>query len=561
MRITIITLLFLFIQFVPGIAKIIRKPSFEARNTTTFNIDSIEIRDDLTRIYATCNHIPGQWMIIHSDLYIISPTDKQEWKAIEIDGTDFNRKFQVSEQGKANISIDFPALSKEIKTIDLCERSGDSPIRIININLQDASVSSGKDTIQTALFHKNISQQDTVKLNNILKKNIAVLKGHINGYHPRLRFGNGSIYLDNVITKEQRTIPVNIDSLGNFTTTLQLYYPVQQTLFFPKGYINFYIEPGDTLLVETEMDRLTTPVRNIEDLEKQDNYVKYYGNLAQTNYELRNIRVSFHNDIQELATDILTLSPILFKEKYTREYHQQREKLKEWLKKNNISSKTAEIALLNSDYAYARMLLDYETYHTRKFPNQEIPQEYYQFLKTLPLNNENSLLAADYKLFINRLELSNPLLATRKISSSDLIDSFANIGVKLTPEEKELIVFSMNLKNLSDTVNFKNFASRMYEFNHKYASEQILIREKLNTQKTYDIYTSQLGLNPGITLDLLYTRKFIPRLNTMKRKLTSKEFDTYTFYIGQPFLKQFMNEININFVPDTVSNDKRCNLE
>ena len=107
------------------------------------------------------------------------------------------------------------------------------------------------------------------------------------------------------------------------------------------------------------MDRLTTPVRNIEDLEKQDNYVKYYGNLAQTNYELRNIRVSFHNDIQELATDILTLSPILFKEKYTREYHQQREKLKEWLKKNNISSKTAEIALLNSDYAYARMLLDY----------------------------------------------------------------------------------------------------------------------------------------------------------------------------------------------------------
>ena len=532
MRITIITLLFLFIQFVPGIAKIIRKPSFEARNTTTFNIDSIEIRDDLTRIYATCNHIPGQWMIIHSDLYIISPTDKQEWKAIEIDGTDFNRKFQVSEQGKANISIDFPALSKEIKTIDLCERSGDSPIRIININLQDASVSSGKDTIQTALFHKNISQQDTVKLNNILKKNIAVLKGHINGYHPRLRFGNGSIYLDNVITKEQTTIPVNIDSLGNFTTTLQLYYPIQQTLFFPKGYINFYIEPGDTLLVETEKDRLTTPVRKIEDLEKQDNYVKYYGNLAQTNYELRNIRVSFHNDIQELATDILTLSPILFKEKYTREYHQQREKLKVWLKKNNISSKTAEIALLNSDYAYARMLLDYETYHIRKFPNQEIPQEYYQFLKTLPLNNENSLLAADYKLFINRLELSNPLLATRK-----------------------------NLKNLSDTVNFKNFASKMYEFNHKYASEQILIRERLNTQKTYDIYTNQLDLNPGITLDLLYTRKFIPRLNTMKRKLTSKEFDTYTFYIEQPLLKQFMNEININFVPDTVSNDKRCNLE
>ena len=87
------------------------------------------------------------------------------------------------------------------------------------------------------------------------------------------------------------------------------------------------------------------------------------------------------------------------------------------------------------------------------------------------------------------------------------------------------------------------------------------IREKLNTQKTYDIYTSLLGLNPGITLDLLSTRKFIPRLNIMKRKLTSKEFDTYTFYIEQPFLKQFMNEININFVPDTVSNDKRCNLE
>ena len=132
------------------------------------------------------------------------------------------------------------------------------------------------------------------------------------------------------------------------------------------------------------MDRLTTPVRNIEDLEKQDNYAKYYGNLAQTNYELRNIRVSFHNDIQELATDILTLSPILFKEKYTREYHQQREKLKEWLKKNNISSKTAEIALLNSDYAYARMLLDLRLIILVSFQIKKFRKSIINFLKLYP---------------------------------------------------------------------------------------------------------------------------------------------------------------------------------
>lgn len=561
MRTIIVILLCTFMYVTSISAKIIRKPSFEAKNTTTFQIDSIEARKDLTRIYATCHHLPAHWMVIHSDLYIANPDNGQEWKALDIDGTDFDRKFQVSEQGSANVSIDFPPIPKSLKFIDLYEKSGEFPIRVINISLQNDGNPirniAGNSVPETLI----VTKQDTANFKTgILKSGIATLKGHINGFHPRLQFGNGFIYLDNIITKEQTTIPVNIDNNGNFTVNMPLYYPVQQTVFFPQGYINFYIEPDDTLYIKTDIEDLTVPFRNIEDIERQSKYTQYYGKLARVNDELKTIRISSPGNIQEAAIDIPTLTPVTFKEKYTREYHQQQEKLKNWLKDNAISSKGSEIALLNQEFAYARMLLDYETYHTRRSPDQSISQEYYQFLRNLPLNEEEALLAADYKLFINRLELSQPLLAARQVSSQDLINSFSEIGVNLTPEEKELITFSMQMKSLNDTINFNNYASRMKEFNHKYVSEQILIRENLYAKNTYNIYTGQLGLKPGITLDLLYSRKFIPRLNAMKRRLTPDEFRACTLYIKHPLLNQLTNEINTTFDPGKVSSDTRCNL-
>ena len=564
MRTIIVILLCTFMYMTSVFAKTIRKPSFEARNTTTILIDSIEFRKDLTRIYATCHHLPGHWMVIHSNLYIVDPDSGKEWKAFDIDGTDFDRKFQVSEQGTAYISIDFPPIPENLKYIDIYEKSKELPIRIINISLFDNNNDPIKEAMNKSKSVPETSvtvKQDTANFKDkILKKGIATLKGHINGFHPRLQFGNGFIYLDNIITKEQSKLPVNIDNYGNFTVNMPLYYPVQQTIFFPQGYINFYIEPDDTLYIETDMEDLTVPFRNIEDIEKQSKHTQYYGKLAQVNNELRNIRISSTGNIQETATDIPTLTPVTFKEKYTREYHQQQEKLKSWLTDNNISPKSTEIALLNQKFAYARMLLDYETYHFRRSPNQIISPEYYQFLRTLSLNKENVLLAADYKLFINRLELSQPLLAARNISSQDLINSFHEIGVNLTPDEKELITFSMQMKSLNDTINFRNFASRMKDFNRKFTSEQILIRENLNAKNTYNIYTKQLGLKPGITLDLLYSRKFIPRLNALKRQLTPDEFHTCTFYIKHPLLNRLTNEINSTFDFDKVSNDTRCNL-
>lgn len=563
MRTIVFILLCTFASSISVYAKIIQKPSVEAKNTTTFQIDSIEIREDLTRIYATCRHLPGHWMVIHSDLCIANPANGQEWVAFDIDGTDFDRKFQVSEQGTANISVDFPSIPQDLRYLDLYEKSGEFPIRIINISLQNDSnsIRHTADKFESVSGKFAVTKQDTANFQSgILKSGIATLRGHINGFHPRLQFGNGLIYLDNIITKEQTTIPVNIDNNGDFSVNMPLYYPVQQTIFFPQGYINFYIEPNDTLYIETDIEDLTVPFRNIEDIEKQSRYTQYYGKLAQVNNELRTIRILSPGNIQEAVIDIPTFTPMTFKEKYTREYHQQQEKLKNWLINNNISSKTSEIALLNQKFAYARMLLDYETYHTRRSPNQVIPPEYYRFLKTLPLNEEKALLAADYKLFINRLELSQPLLAARNISSQDLINSFSETRVNLTPDEKELILFSMQMKSLNDTVNFNNYTSRMTDFNRKYTSEQILIRENLSSKNTYKIYTKLLELEPGITLDLLYSRKFIPRLNALKRRLTPDEFHACTLYIRSPLINRLTSEINSTFDPDKVSSDTRCNL-
>ena len=93
--------------------------------------------------------------------------------------------------------------------------------------------------------------------------------------HPRLEFGNGVIHQDKIITNTVRDIPVIIDSLGNFTVGLLFDYPIQQTIFFQKGYLHFYIEPGGFLKIETSMDVLTTPYRYVAETDLSDPLTRY----------------------------------------------------------------------------------------------------------------------------------------------------------------------------------------------------------------------------------------------------------------------------------------------
>ena len=90
----------------PNMAKVVRGYESASDNILTFKVDSIDYRNDLTRVYGkligrphTSNRIDRVNMTGNS--YSVEAND--------IDGVDFRRYFQWEDDGTIPIELDFPS--------------------------------------------------------------------------------------------------------------------------------------------------------------------------------------------------------------------------------------------------------------------------------------------------------------------------------------------------------------------------------------------------------------------------------------------------------------------
>lgn len=87
-------------------AKVVKNFTSTSDNVLTFTVDSIDYRQDLTRVYGRVQGRPHTSARIDEVQYI---GDRAAWKATDIDGVDFRRYFQWEDEGEIPLEIDFPA--------------------------------------------------------------------------------------------------------------------------------------------------------------------------------------------------------------------------------------------------------------------------------------------------------------------------------------------------------------------------------------------------------------------------------------------------------------------
>lgn len=93
-------------------------PTKGSNNPVTIQIDSIDFRTDLVRVYGHIYGRPHTSMRIDSffikpDAHSVAPgTDLSEAEATDIDGFEFTHRFQFEDDGDIPIEIDFPPLVK-----------------------------------------------------------------------------------------------------------------------------------------------------------------------------------------------------------------------------------------------------------------------------------------------------------------------------------------------------------------------------------------------------------------------------------------------------------------
>lgn len=527
-----------------------RKFTFPESGHVAVSIDFPPLPDTVPSVDLIQNEEEQNWRIVDIDLtgkrtagqllpnwlYGNWQTADNDWKY------GFYPRFLLAENQFWNYA-DIRFLPEYLAITIRNDRGENRQLFIRNPKSGHCDIASDKSDFQPYI-KKEISPNDTFKPlpahTKIPQPDSATIKGVIDGYHPRLGFSSAILYLDNIITRQEEKIDIPIDSLGRFEKKIMLYYPIQQTLFFPIGYLNFYIEPGSELTIYAEMEQLATPSPTLGEIEKQLTHTRYMGKLAPINEELKAVRTAQTFDGEEYMTDLQNLPVEIFKEKQQKIC---RENIRQTTDRSPLCR---QLTKLNEQYSYGRKLLDYELFRrNRQMPFTPSPS-FYEFLKELPLDHFYSLTASEYKLLIANLEKCTPLQHYQP-TTQELLDAFEKKGIRLSDSERELVEWSLQMQHPSDTLRIKDYKHRMNRFNSKYKDIQTEIREQLILKNKYRVWTELFGLKPVVTFELLFSRQFIPRYRFMKRALTKQEFDDYTRYIRQPIIRDLVGKLNREF--------------
>lgn len=107
MKRIIVQLFVIFIFVANSSAKIVKDYACMTNDDTSFVIDSIDFREDLTRIYGCIIGLPHSSNKINEVMLLIN---NDALTANDIDGVDFHRYFQWENEERIDLEVDFPPI-------------------------------------------------------------------------------------------------------------------------------------------------------------------------------------------------------------------------------------------------------------------------------------------------------------------------------------------------------------------------------------------------------------------------------------------------------------------
>jgi len=416
---SVLLFLFISISIFASKPKVIENPSYEVKSSGIYNVSKIEFTDSTTRISIHNTFLPSWWVEFSKNDSIIDSKTKKSYKPIAIEGTEFNKKLWMPKSGDSTIVLIYPKLDESIAKIDFGKY-------ILGISLKESANSTKKNT--------KISSQITNWLDSKLKEDVktkpidfnsslffnpdtAHLIGYIKGYDPRLNFLTGIIFTGNELTNEDYPTVIRIYPDGRFEANFPLAHPMYSYFVINNSLTQFYIEPGQTLSVILDWDEFLIADR-LRNIRYQMKGIVFGGALAKINNELEKYPKEELN-YNEFQKKVATLSPDDFKKDQLLALTQNNKKLETYAKVNPLTTQTFtilknEILLKSStnlfDYVNNRAYMLMSKKDTaNKIIELPIPDDYYNFLKEMPLNDNSLLVSGNYSSFINRFEFCGPL--------------------------------------------------------------------------------------------------------------------------------------------------------
>ncbi len=544
--------------------KIIENPSFEATKTGIRHVSKIEINKDETRIYIHDKFMPNWWDMFKKDVFIEYNNGKEKVYLKSIVGHDLGEKIFMPKSGEKTIVLVFPPISTKVDKIDF-----NNQIFGISLVKQIKKLDKPKEVpkrvvkwINDELAKVTTKPIDDYKSSKFFNRSSARLVGYIKGYDERVGFKTGIIYMGNPITNESYPIVVDIHSDGRFEANIPLTNPLYSYVNFAKVTINIYLEPQQTLAMILDFDEFLLADRFRYKRHKFKDIV-FQGHLAQVNKDL--IEFDFKEfDYRAFKKKLKEVSPEAFKKEEKRAYQKNKESLSKYLA-GDVTDKAKTILRNKVDLDYATHLFDFasrRSYEARKDTISEVlkipvKNEYYDFLKEIPLNDQSLLVLNDFSIFVNRLEFCKPMFVfpkrNRKVFKPEksMLEYFKEAGIEISEKDKEIRELNKN-KSFKSHKAYKehiNQFSEAYRNGYKAYSKkylQPLVNARSNDWKRLmekwkqrdSISTNILNLKKNLVLDIIKVRALKYDLKNLKTKSAHDYWESLEKEIENSFLKE-----------------------
>lgn len=536
MKKTILSMLLLASVLIPvsGKNRVIDNPAYEVKNSGIDNIVKIELSKKETRVHVKTTFIPKWWVKFPKATFIQPEGSNEKIFATGIENGEFDKEIYMPASGDSLFVLVFPPLDKSVKKIDYGE---DDKTIIFGVSLEKSkkqvkTIQEGIPDDVEAWLNKELESAKVkealpdYRSDQFFNRQPSRLVGYIQGYDPRLGFRTGIIYTSNVITREDYPVTLDIHPDGRFEANIPQQYPASYYMLINDKPFSFYMEPGNTLVMILDWEEflIADRQRNIRYRFKD---FELKGMLAEINEELQKVTLKEipWNEIQEKSK---ALSPKDYKA-YELQVLDENRKI---INQNALSVKSKE--LLNNEVLlqYATNLFEYTSnYRQRMLKNPDnqvpLPDDYYDFLQQIPMNDQSLLCASSVSVFINRFEFCEPFFSIWKQTQSRIerIQLFDSVLVDVLHLSKPNLIYDITKVRALESVF--NGLSDETEANKLLLATTKDIRNPFVTAEALRVYAQAYPEDGVTTYDLPQTeagKLFKEMITPLKGKYIIADF-------------------------------------
>lgn len=307
--------------------------------------------------------------------------------------------------------------------------------------------------VQKWLTEKTAVKKRKATQKGFFLRDSVKIVGYIKGYDKNAKYASGIIYHENNLTREDFPTTVRIYGDGRFECGLLVIHPMSSRIHFNNQSINFYAEPGTTIGIILG-----------------DKTTEYLGVNMAVNDQLAAIDLA-RPDYNNLNEYRKTQKPDDFKQAQLRNWENARKKADSAMQVKQTPERVRKMIANQVDLIYAIYLFDYDmsrSYYQKQTPDNEIlklpmPENYFDFLNKMDLDDRLLLVSDDFSTFVNRFEFST-VFERKILFHNQKTHGFLKLdSAYLSKNKKTNLVYDIaKLRSLTSDFKFYQYKKRSF---------------------------------------------------------------------------------------------------